>query len=348
MSLTFFGGLPGAPPRVTLIPSPIASTEPPDCRAAWASAGSIFAALPAVSQRAWWWFALSLISKSDRVSSCLLRFAPTRGHAHAPHRHWIDFVEHTAAIDRGIDHVRLLQWSSAILGTPNPQWRTCGIRFGVASDGSSDLSFGVDPTAIPGLIMDWRDYVAAHTGSADAALVAFRQLVLIHPLHDGNGRLARIVVAHLTRAAGLPSLIMMPALAMYRARSDIDRAAYSAAISCSDPQRFNRFVLERTMLLSSALRLHDDVFRRAEDDFRPLTIEGSFPSMIRRRLMTWPVVSVEALAKSTHCSLRNAHRWCETYAGRSGFEFDGAQLIWRSLLDQLDVIEPLFWSVPEQ
>lgn len=344
MTLTFFGGLPGAPCRVTVLPSPIKNAWLPDHRAAWRELAGEFTSLPDIAQRTCWWFALSILSKSDCASSCMVRLSPARRRADPSKQHWIDSIDRIASADGIVDGQTMLQWRETILGRTRAAWRTGGVRFGVAADGVNDLCFCVDADAVPDLIADWSAFVAQHKGDPGAALVAFRQLVLIHPFPDGNGRMARVVVAHLTAACGLPRLLMMPALALFRARNDGDRADYSTAFASGDASLFSRFVLDRTKRLLSTARQLAPRIERAVADNLPPAAPGSFPSLLNRRLSEWPVVAVEELSRIGRCSARNVHRWCESYAGSGGFSYDGSQLVWRSLLEDLDRIEPEFWA----
>ena len=344
MTLTFFGGLPDAPRRVAVLPLPIENVPFPDHRAAWSELGNEFSTLPVICQRTWWWFALSMLSGAVSASSCIVRLSPTRRCADRSRQHWIDAIERIESDGDCIDGQMLLRWGAKFLGQTQAAWRTGGVRFGVAPDGVNDLCFCIDAEAVPQLITDWSAFLARHKRNPDATLIAFRQLVLIHPFRDGNGRLARMVAAHLSGLAGLPRLLMMPTLALFRARNDGDRVAYSRAFTSSDASVFSRFVLDRTAHCLSAIRLHTSRLELAVTDGLLPANPGSIPSLLNRRLLEWPVVSVEELASIGRCSSRNAYRWCETYAGSGGYSFDGSQLVWRSLLENLDQVEPEFWA----
>lgn len=348
MTIAFFGGEPGAPRRVILLPSLLANVRSPMHADAWVALGFDFCALPQIARRVWWWMALTLLTTSNKISDCLQRFAPALRRSAIDAQSWIDATETTRNFECRIDGQLLAQWSGALFGHMAEPFRSGGIRFGVAADGKSDLAFCIDPDAIPELIEDWSEFVARYGGVPDGVLVAFRQLVLIHPFRDGNGRLARMVVAHLTESCGLPRFLMMPALALFRARSSSDRAAYSTAFASSDASVFNRFVLDRTACLVAEMRRHVWRLQRAVADCPVAASAGSFQSVLNRRLLEWPVVALDELARIGRCSSRNAQRWCETYANSAGFTFDGTQLVWRSLLDELDQIEPDFWAPAQE
>lgn len=342
MTISFFGGGPGAPHRVVLLPSLLTNTFSPNHGGAWQALGLEFSSMPRMSQRVWWWLALTLLTESTNVSDCLTRFAPALRRSDGSKGHWIDATE----IGQGkrIDRLWLSQQCGALFGRTAEPFRSGGVRFGVAANGKSDLAFCIDPDAVPELIEDWSEFATRHGDVPDGVLVAFRQLVLIHPFRDGNGRLARMVVAQLSESCGLPRLLMMPALAMFRARNDHERAAYSAAFASSDASVFSRFVLDRTTCLLSTIRQLSPRIERAATDGLQQATPGSFPSLLNRRLLEWPVVTVEELSRIGRCSSRNVHRWCDTYAGSESFSFDGSQLVWRSLLENLDQVEPGFWA----
>jgi Fic family protein len=104
------------------------------------------------------------------------------------------------------------------------------------------------PAEVPALMGAFAGWLNAEPDTPDTAFTAHRRLVTIHPLNDGNGRTARLLMNLILIRGGWPPVSIRP----------VDRPAYIAAID--DAEAFGRFLYER---LDVALTDYLDAIRQA-------------------------------------------------------------------------------------
>ena len=76
------------------------------------------------------------------------------------------------------------------------------------------------PAEVPALMAEFAAWLGAAPATPEAAFVAHRRLVDIHPFNDGNGRTARLLMNLLLIRGGWPPVSVRP----------VDRPAYVAAL----------------------------------------------------------------------------------------------------------------------
>lgn len=95
------------------------------------------------------------------------------------------------------------------------------------------------PAAVPALMRDFVQWLAAAATAPEAAFAGHRRLVAIHPFNDGNGRTARLLMNLLLLRGGYPPVALRPE----------DRPAYLAALQTAQSgggsERFDRLLAER-------------------------------------------------------------------------------------------------------
>lgn len=326
--LTIYGGGQGAPTRVTVLPASLAEVRAPVRADEWACLARRHGALPASLKRACWWLAVAWLTDSPDLFSCVSRLQPAkRG------RSWIDRVERAQSLRGTFGVAELCRVAGDLVGVPTRPLRARRVRFGVAADGLSDLAFAVDAEAVPGLIDDLSMFVQRTGGEAWAAVAAFRQLVLIHPFPDGNGRVARWLAAAMAERAGLPRLLLHLALALFRAPVIALRGSYNRALVASEPAAFHDFVLDCSEEFLGVAKQHVVAFGRAERLLAETLAPAAFAGALGRRLVDWPVITVGELLALGRCSERNACRWIETFASSGGFRAEADLLYWQGAID---------------
>jgi Fic family protein len=95
------------------------------------------------------------------------------------------------------------------------------------------------PAEVPALMGDFAHWLAAAPATPETAFTAHRRLVDLHPLNDGNGRTARLLMNLVLLRAGYPPVAVRPE----------DRPAYIAALQDAQGGRgaegFDRLLYER-------------------------------------------------------------------------------------------------------
>lgn len=333
MALTIYGSAQGGPVRVTVLPASLTNVQKPQRGDEWSSLAKRHGALPASLKRACWLQALTWLTESRDVAGCILRLQPAvRGQS------WVDCVERAPTLGCTLGIAELCRMAGESVGHSTRPLRAHGVRFGVAADGRSDLAFAVDAESIPELIDDFSKFVQRSGGEPWAAVVAFRQLVLIHPFADGNGRVARWVAAVMAERAGVPRLLLHPALALFRSPSIATRVEYACAVAASEPTAFHDFVLDRSQDICGIAERHAVAFGRCERAAAETLVPAAFASALGKRLIEWPAIRVRELAALARCSERNARRWIETFARSGGFRAEADLLCWQDAIDQAEAL----------
>ena len=91
------------------------------------------------------------------------------------------------------------------------------------------------PAEVPALMGDLATWLAAAPDTPPTAFTAHRRLVQIHPLNDGNGRTARLLMNLILLRGDYPPIAVRPE----------DRPAYIRALQEVDPESFDRLLYQR-------------------------------------------------------------------------------------------------------
>ena len=95
------------------------------------------------------------------------------------------------------------------------------------------------PAEVPALMGDFAQWLGSAANTPEAAFIAHRRLVDIHPFNDGNGRTARLMMNLILIRGGYPPVAVRP----------VDRPAYIAGLQQAQAgqgaEGFERLLYER-------------------------------------------------------------------------------------------------------
>jgi Fic family protein len=111
------------------------------------------------------------------------------------------------------------------------------------------------PAEIPALMGDFAAWLGTAPNTPEAAFIAHRRLVAIHPFNDGNGRTARLLMNLILIRGGYPPLPVRPEDRLEYVRSLQDEQAGQGA------ERFNALLFRR---LDATLGEYLSAFQEAQ------------------------------------------------------------------------------------
>lgn len=328
-AMTFYGAAHG-PQRATVLPTLLAGQLFDIDHARLASIRSRAQSLPTLAQRAWLWAGLNFLQNevSPNPLGQMRAWNDCAAGAKCRYRHHALRHSEFASVEfDSIDPSQLRSLYRALVNFHQADYREGSMHFGIAS-AQSVFSHAMDSAAIPAYVADLCAYLRGQSeGNLLTALLVFRQLVLIHPFVDGNGRFARLLACMLSAQGAFPRFILLPALAAFR-MNEAAQCDYGTAMASSQFEAF------REHMLALVERSLDELEARAasaEDLSMALSASvpmASFSARLRRHFSETGVVTVAQIVRFGGGSPANAKRWQERMADGDVFSAEGDELIW--------------------
>ncbi|MDZ4812002.1 MAG: Fic family protein [Pseudomonadota bacterium] len=331
MALTFFGDFAGNA-RVSVVPARLnaaaALRHDHEQEAAWRAGCE---AVPELLRRAWLWSGLAIHeSLSADVTDSIVQW--TAG----PHRHNNKNAARVTALHAAelcqLDRSRwysaqLLDFYRRTVGLGAAGFREESLRFGrIGLD--SVFSHALHWQEVPGYIDNLCEYVRAMPSqSLESIIAVFRQLILVHPFLDGNGRFARALATSLCASAGWPRYLLLPALVAFRVDSNSGNT-YNSALAASSCEPFARYALSIAGNSIDAAMAERAEARVAQHQLADLLAPASFGRRMQDRLLNAPCISAPEFARISGSSERNALRWLARLSAHGAFDAQGQLWLW--------------------
>lgn len=333
-ALTFFGEVAGNT-RISVLPAHLDAAAIHANEECMARLSAGCAGLPELLRRAWLWSGLAIHQGGpNAVMEAILQWShtskPSTGKQQArgvslraaESFHWqpshcnadslLDFYRRTIDPD--------------VLG-----FREQSLRFGCIAS-NEVFSHALHWQEVPAYIDNLCSFLRALPRlSLHHIVTVFRQLVLIHPFIDGNGRFARAFTTSLCAAADWPRYLLLPALVAFRASAS-SRNAYASALATSNPERFADYVLSLTEEILGALRERAAEARMLQEQLAECLKPAALGRRLVDRLIAAPSISTAEFARISQSGERNALRWLNRLSDQGVCSLQAEQWLWTPAL----------------
>jgi fido (protein-threonine AMPylation protein) len=330
MTLTFFGDHAGNT-RVSVVPARLfsASTYRDDERDT-----ALFAAcaeLPKLINRAWLWSGLSVHAQSSPdVITPIKQWTADLEHADSKplSRSASLRVAERIRLEKAVCNTeQLVDFYHRTVTTHQAGFREESVRFGrIGLD--SVFSHALHWQDVPAYIENLCEFVREMPRQSLAAIVAvFRQLVLVHPFLDGNGRFARAFAVSLSASAGWPRYVLLPALVAFRADSH-SRNVYNSALASTSHEPFTHHILSIVRRVIEVAKVESVEARILQQQLLDLLATAAFGRRVAERMLDSPSIFTLEFARISGSSERNAVRWLSRLSEHGIFNEQGGRWFW--------------------
>jgi fido (protein-threonine AMPylation protein) len=334
MALTFFGALAGNL-QVSVVPARLEGTALRFDSDQETTLRDRCRGLPALACRSWLWSALSIhAGGSADVADAMMHWPREAGQGTeklAARVASLRIAERCPILAATLTPQRLLDFHRKTVDVDVAGFREQSVRFGrIGTD--EVFSQGLHWQAVPGYVDDLCAFVrSSQNPSLGAIITVFRQLILIHPFRDGNGRCARALVASLCASMGWPRYVLLPALLAFRA-DEAGENAYSNVFAAANSKPFIHYVLSITHRAIEAVAQESLAALSLQQQLLDSLMPATFGRRLLDRLATAPCMTTQEFAGIARSSERNALRWLQRLSEQSLFDLHDDLWFWRPMI----------------